>query len=135
MPIPTPCRVLVVDDNPDAAESLATVIRILGHEAQSLTSPHFVEPAIEHFKPHVLLLDISMPDMDGWTLAERLRQRYPRDRLKLVAVTGHATPSDHARSRSAGFDAHVAKPVGFEILQHILEQCFTDSIRLPPKKN
>ena len=124
---------LVVDDNPDSAQTLAEVIRMMGHEAQFHTSPALVEPALELFKPHVLLLDIGMPEVDGWTLARSLRPRYNREQLKIVAVTGYAAASDHVRSREAGFDAHVAKPIDFEMLARVLEQCFSQPVRLPTK--
>jgi CheY-like chemotaxis protein len=129
MPVPTPCRVLVVDDHPDSAESLAEVIRLLGHEAEFLTDPLAVNATVEQFRPHVVLLDIAMPGLDGWSVARTLRQRFPADTLKLVAVTAFTSPKDHIASRQAGFDAHVGKPLDPEIVVRLLEQCFPDDLR------
>jgi CheY-like chemotaxis protein len=132
VPLPTPCRVLVVDDHPDSAESLAKVIEMLGHEARFLTNATFVEGTVADFKPHVLLLDIAMPRIDGWTLARTLRKQYPPEVLKMVAVTAFDAADAHITSRKAGFDAHVAKPFDESLIRNILEQCFTDGLRLPP---
>jgi CheY-like chemotaxis protein len=132
MPIPNPCRVLVADDHPDAAESLARLIEVLGHEARFLTDPTLVQGVIAEFRPHVVLLDIAMPHIDGWTLARRIRERYAPEELKLVAVTAFDTGDAHVNSRKAGFDAHVAKPIDGRLVQKILEQCFADAGRLPP---
>jgi CheY-like chemotaxis protein len=132
MPLPTPCRVLVVDDHPDSAESLAKVLEMHGHEARFLTNAILVEGLVADFKPHVLLLDIAMPRIDGWTLARTLRKHYPPETLKIVAVTAFDASDAHITSRKAGFDAHVAKPIDEELLQKILEQCFSDALRLPP---
>jgi CheY-like chemotaxis protein len=132
VPIPISCRVLVVDDHPDSAESLAKVIEMLGHEARFLTNATQVEGLVADFKPHVLLLDIAMPRIDGWTLARELRKQYSPEALKIVAVTAFDAADAHITSRKAGFDAHVAKPIDDTLLQKILEQCFSDALRLPP---
>jgi CheY-like chemotaxis protein len=131
MALPKPCRVLVVDDHPDSAESLARLLQLAGHEAQFLTDAAVVEDAIQKFKPHVLLLDIAMPRIDGWTLARTLRQHYTPDDLKIVALTGFDTADAHVTSRKAGFDAHVAKPFDSALVEKIVEQCFADAVRLP----
>jgi two-component system CheB/CheR fusion protein len=134
MPLPTPCRILVVDDHPDSAESLARVIQSLGYEAEFLTDPLLVEAVLERFKPHVLLLDIAMPAIDGWTLARTLRQRFTSDALKMVAVSAFGTAKDHITSRKAGFDAHIAKPIDPDLVEVMLNQCFTDTTRQPPPR-
>ena len=72
--------------------------------------------------PHLIFLDIGMPDMDGWQLAPLLRRELRHHVFALVAVTGHADSESHIRSRKAGFDAHVAKPVDMALLDSILEQ-------------
>ena len=132
MPLPTPCRVLVVDDHPDTAETFAEIIKGMGHEARAVLDPQLVSGAIAEFNPHVVFLDIGMPGLDGWTLARQLRKTYPVGTLKLVALTAYAMADDHARSRAAGFDAHVAKPVDPDLLASILEQCFAETVRIPP---
>jgi CheY-like chemotaxis protein len=125
MPLPNPCRVLVVDDHPDSAESLARLIQTFGHEARFLTNAALVEDVVAAFKPHVLLLDIAMPRIDGWTLARTLRQAYTSDALKIVAITAFDAADAHISSRKSGFDAHVAKPIDDRLLEKILEQCFS----------
>jgi CheY-like chemotaxis protein len=132
MPLPTPCRVLVVDDHPDTAETFTAIIKSLGHEAQAIMDPHLVPGAIAKFNPHVVFLDIGMPGLDGWTLARRLRETYPAGTIKLVALTAYAMADDRVRSREAGFDAHVAKPVDPDLLASILEQSFAETVRIPP---
>jgi two-component system CheB/CheR fusion protein len=115
-----PCRVLVVDDQPDAANTLALLIQALGHEARALVNPLEVCEAIDAFDPHIVFLDIGMPSVDGWTLARQLRERYGSDQLRLVALTAYGEPEDHAQSRKAGFDAHIVKPAEPRLVEHIL---------------
>lgn len=120
LPACYPCRALVVDDQPDAANTLAILIQALGHEARALTNPLEVREAIDAFDPHVVFLDIGMPNLDGWTLARQLREHYGSDQLRLVALTAYGEPEDHARSRKAGFDAHIVKPAEPRLVEHIL---------------
>lgn len=124
MTLPRPCRVLVVDDHPDAAESLARLIEVVGHEARALTDATLVGRAVAQFRPHILMLDIAMPPVDGWTLARTLRQRYAPEVLKMIAITGLDGAEAHVNSRKAGFDAHVAKPIDARLIEKILEQCY-----------
>lgn len=130
MPIPSPCRVLVVDDHPDAAESLARLIKLSGHASAYLTDPLRAEQMIRDFEPHVVLLDIAMPGIDGWTLARRIRAMEGGAGIKLVAVTAFGDADARASSRKAGFDAHVTKPVEPEVIPAVLAQCFDDQLRL-----
>jgi CheY-like chemotaxis protein len=129
VPVPKPCRVLVVDDHPDSAETLAMVLNAMGHEASYVTSPASAEDAIKGFAPHLVLMDIGMPLVDGWTLARRIRTHPWGQELKLVAVTAYASPQDHIKSREAGFDAHLAKPMDPRMLHVLLEQCFEEPRR------
>lgn len=115
-----PCRVLVVDDNRDAATTLTYLIQEMGHQARAVTSPHEVFGAIDAFDPHVAFIDIGMPEVDGWTLAKQLRDCYAPEQLRLVALTAYGQPEDHVRSRQAGFDAHVVKPANPRLIAHIL---------------
>ena len=108
-------RVLVVDDNPDAAELLLEILSAIGHDVEiAFDGPQALELA-GTFLPDVALLDIGLPVMDGYELARRLRDRV--DGVRLVAVTGYGQESDRQRARDAGFDAHVVKPVEFDALQ------------------
>ena len=104
-------RVLVVDDNVDAAETLAAVLQMVGYEARSVHYPEAVFEAAAAFAPHAILLDIGMPGLSGHELARRLRQDARFARTVLVAVTGWGTEADRERSRLAGFDGHLTKPV------------------------
>ena len=103
-------RALVVDDNRDAADSLAMMLGLLGHEARSLHDPLEVAGVVRDFHPHVLFLDIGMPALDGHALARQLRTMPGGDAMCLVAVTGWGQPDDLRRSRKAGFDHHLVKP-------------------------
>jgi CheY-like chemotaxis protein len=115
-----PRRVLIVDDNEDAANSLAMVLQLSGHETASV---YTAADALEHaavFKPDVVLLDIGLPGMDGYEVAQRLRELPGLRGVKLVAVTGYGRSDDRLRARDAGFDDHLTKPVEFEVLDRTL---------------
>jgi PAS domain S-box-containing protein len=106
-------RVLVVDDNRDAADLLAETLRLQGHEtAVAYDGPTALVMAAE-LRPDLAFLDIGLPVMDGYELARRLRTMGLRP-LTLVAITGYGQPADRARSAAAGFDQHLVKPVGIE---------------------
>ena len=77
--------------------------------------------AAAEFRPEIALLDIGLPVMDGYELCRRMRETYPTDSLRLVALTGYGQASDKARSRDAGFDSHLVKPVDLQELQRVLE--------------
>jgi PAS domain S-box-containing protein len=118
---PVPRRILVVDDNADAAEMLRELLTTFGHEtALAFDGKTALELALR-FKPEVALLDIGLPGMDGYELARRLRAVTDLERLQLIAVTGYGQDHDRARTKAAGFDQHVVKPVGLEELTELLE--------------
>jgi len=106
----TPVRVLVVDDNRDAADTLAAMIRLLGHTVDCVYDPQGVEQAVERFEPELVFLDLGMPGRSGYDVARALRQGTRGDGLRLVAVTGWGQPEDHRRTQEAGFDGHLVKP-------------------------
>jgi PAS domain S-box-containing protein len=113
-------HVLVVDDNVDSADSLATLLRMSGHRVrQAYSGPAALEAVAQH-RPNVVLLDIGLPDIDGYEVARRLRQRPELADVRLVAVTGYGQDNDLQRSREAGFAAHLVKPVDLRRLQEIL---------------
>ena len=118
------CRVLVVDDDADSAQTFAYLLAGMGHQARHLTDPHKVMRTAERFKPHIVFLDIGMPGIDGWQLAAALRKQYSYDALRLVALTAYAEEADRIRSRQAGFDAHICKPVSMDLVESIIEQLF-----------
>jgi len=113
-------RVLVVDDNQDAARSLAMLLKAAGHEtATAYDGPTALKTAAA-CKPAVVLLDIGLPGLDGYEVAKRLRQQPALENLTLIALTGYGNEADHRRSKEAGFDHHLVKPVEFPKLQAIL---------------
>ncbi|OGA77733.1 MAG: hypothetical protein A3G81_29570 [Betaproteobacteria bacterium RIFCSPLOWO2_12_FULL_65_14] len=102
-------RLLVVDDNVDAAETIARLLRLAGYEAECVYDGPSALQAVERNKPDIVVLDIGLPGMDGYEVARRLRARFRR--LPLIAVTGYGQDSDRKRSEQAGFDHHFTKPV------------------------
>jgi signal transduction histidine kinase/CheY-like chemotaxis protein len=110
------CKVLVVDDNVDSAEMLAVLLRMKGNDVRvAYDGPSGVTAAIE-YQPTVSLIDIGLPGMSGYDVARELRKRCG-DSMGLIAVTGYGQDEDRRRSREAGFDEHLTKPVQFEILE------------------
>ena len=119
-PLASASRILVVDDNVDAAQSLAMVLAVAGHEVRQVHDGEHALAAVESFRPEVVLLDIGLPGLDGYEVARRLRAS-PRNRaLLLVAVSGYGQDRDRHRSALAGFDHHLTKPVDFELLERVL---------------
>ena len=113
-------RVLVVDDNIDGADITALLLRELGHEAQVAYSGPGALTAADSYLPNVVLLDIGLPEMDGYEVARRLRQHPLLRNAWLVAITGYGQESDRQRSKEAGFDHHLVKPVGPDKLEVLL---------------
>jgi PAS domain S-box-containing protein len=117
--VPHHHRVLVVDDNQDAAATLAEMVRMLGHDADvAYDGPTALRRAGE-YQPDLVLCDIGLPGMDGYQVAHELRAAQGHD-VRLVAVSGYALPDDVARAEQAGFDEHVAKPCGPEQIERLL---------------
>ena len=113
-------KVLVVDDNRDAADSCGALLELSGHEVQTAYSAHDGYLLAEAFRPDVLLLDIGLPDVDGYALARRIRAMHWGRDLTLVALTGWGQDGDKSRAREAGFDHHLTKPVTFQQLDALL---------------
>ena len=114
MDTPTPTRplnVLVVDDNPDAADSMALVLRQAGHEARVAWNGEDAVAAAREARPDVVLLDLGMPCMNGFEAARRLREGPGGGPPVLVAVTGWGSEDDRRRTKAAGFAHHLVKPV------------------------
>jgi CheY-like chemotaxis protein len=112
--------VLAVDDNRDAAHMLGEALRLLGCTVQVVHDGAAALAALAAFAPELVLLDIGLPGMDGYEVARRLRQANRDPGLRIVAVTGYGQPSDRERSRAAGFDDHLVKPVTLQILGQVL---------------
>ena len=104
-------RVLVVDDNVDAAMMLAALVRQLGHDVLTVHDGEQALRVVESYRPDVILLDIGMPGLNGFEVAKRLREHGIQPPPRIVAVTGWGKAEDQARSREAGFDMHLMKPV------------------------
>jgi PAS domain S-box-containing protein len=113
-------RVLVVDDNVDSAESTALLLRLWGHEVRTAFDGEQALATVEDLDPHVVLLDIGLPRMNGYQVAALLRERRGERPLLLVALTGYGQPEDQRRSREAGFDVHMVKPLDAEALRALL---------------
>lgn len=113
-------RVLVVEDNVYAAKSFATLLRLDGHEVQvAHDGPEALKMA-ETFRPDVILLDIGLPGIDGYEVAQRLRAKPEFKETQLIAMTGYGQPEDRRRSREAGIDHHLVKPVKIDFVRALL---------------
>ncbi len=124
-PSDAPGRVLVVDDNVDAAESLAEALRAQGHEVDVAHDGPAALALASLRPPALALLDIGLPVMDGYELARRLRAAEGLAHVRLVAVTGYGQASDRERSRANGFDEHLVKPVDLDALSALVERLTT----------
>jgi PAS domain S-box-containing protein len=113
-------RILVVDDNVDGAESLAMLLKTEGHEVRVAHDGPAALAAIDADPPELVFLDIGMPVMSGYEVAQRLRQRPGLENLRLVAMTGWGQEEDRRRSQEAGFDQHLVKPVELDVLRKLL---------------
>lgn len=114
-------RVLVVDDNRDAAESLAELLRLHDHTVQIAFEPHAALDLVGRFAPEVAILDIGLPHMDGYELAGRLRQHLGASGCTFIALSGYDQAHDPHKSRVAGFARHLVKPVEFDTLHAAIQ--------------
>ena len=113
-------RVLVVDDNVDAAQSLATLLEVSGHLAWMAHDGVTALDAARQYRPQVVLLDIGLPKLDGYEVARRLREDPATKDVVIVAMTGYGQAADRERARDAGFDHHLVKPVDFAKVEQVL---------------
>jgi len=113
-------RILVVDDNQDAASSLATLLKILGSEVETANDGLSALRVLETYHPSVVLLDLGMPDLSGYEVARRIRDVPHLQDVTLVALTGWGREDDRRRTQEAGFDHHLVKPVNLDALQVLL---------------
>lgn len=114
-------RILVVDDNRDAATSLAMMLKLMGHETKTAHDGLEAIDIAEQFKPDVMLLDIGMPKLNGYDTAKQIRKLSWGNRINLVALTGWGQDEDKRKSFEAGFDAHLVKPVDPTVLTDVLQ--------------
>ena len=113
-------RVLLVDDNVDAVESMEILLQAFGYEVATAVHPDLALAQLETFAPAAAVVDIGLPGMDGYQLATEIRRRLAGKPMRLVALTGYGGADDIARARQAGFDAHLVKPVDIERLLEVL---------------
>jgi CheY-like chemotaxis protein len=109
-----------VDDNRDSADTTTAILRLLGNEVESAYSGSAAIEAAKHFRPNVVLLDIAMPDMDGFETLRRMRAAPVTAKIFAIAMTGYGTQEDKRRTLEAGFDAHLTKPVELDTLVGLL---------------
>jgi two-component system, sensor histidine kinase len=120
--------ILIIEDHDDAREALRALLELEGHHvAAAATGPHGVEIAMQD-PPEVALIDIGLPEVDGYEVARRLRGLGTRCPY-LIALTGYGQPDDVKRARDAGFDAHLLKPVDPDALASVLNRIFDDPTR------
>jgi CheY-like chemotaxis protein len=113
-------RVLVVDYNNDGAEAIARLLRVLGHEVEVVYDGLTALQRATHFEPGIVLLDLGMPGLDGFHVCERMRAHTWKQRPYIVALTGWGRDGDMDRTKKAGFDAHLVKPVEAAALVKVL---------------
>lgn len=123
--------ILVVDDNVDAAESLAMLLQLSGHRTRTLYSGSGVLDVAAEYRPHAIFLDIGLPGLNGYDVVAQLRERPQLAPTIIVALTGWGSEEDRKRSRAAGFDAHLTKPVDMAALAEILEGLRQPTSALP----
>jgi len=118
-------RLLIVDDLKDSADSLAMLLELMGHEVHTAYNGEDAVAAAVKYEPEVILLDIGMPKVNGYDTCRLLRQRLSGRHVFVIALTGWGQEDDRARSREAGFDRHIVKPVEAENLSRLLDELYT----------
>jgi two-component system CheB/CheR fusion protein len=114
-------RLMVIDDNRDAAESMSMLLELWGHEVVCAYDGRSALEAAAKYHPDAVFLDIGLPGMDGYEIAERLRELPESSHAVLIAITGYGQDEDRRRSRDAGIDHHLVKPVAPETLHTLLD--------------
>ena len=118
--IARPLRAVVVDDAADLRELVADLLRMKGHEVKTVEDGPSALALIRAERPDVALIDIGLPNMDGYEVARTLRRELPRDQLRLIAMTGYGQATDRATALQAGFDAHIVKPASADKIMRAL---------------
>jgi DNA-binding response OmpR family regulator len=114
-----------VDDNIDAADSIAALLTLSGHQVQTALDGNAAVRIALSFRPEFIFLDIGMPGLDGFAVAQRLRAEPGFDAVRIIAVTGYGTEQDRSRSLESGFDQHYLKPVDPKFLESLLGNVWT----------
>ena len=115
-------RILVVDDNRDSADSLAMLLRLFGNDVRSVYDGRLALEVATAYRPDVVLLDIGLPGLDGLQVCRFLRKQAGTSLPFIIAMTGYGQEEDQRRSKEAGFNAHMVKPVDLETLQELLSR-------------
>jgi CheY-like chemotaxis protein len=118
--VPTGLRILVVDDNRDAASSLGSLLEMMGNDVEVTNDGETAIATFRAFRPSIMLLDLGMPGMSGYEVARRIRLEPGGMDVKLVALTGWGRDEDRGRTKAAGFDAHCVKPMGIVVREGLL---------------
>jgi CheY-like chemotaxis protein len=126
---PGALRVLVVEDDRGVADMLVEALVAEGHEPAVAPDAAMALQMCASFAPGVVLLDIGLPGMNGYAVAEQMRNLPGTDDMRIVAVTGHGHPEDRRRSRTAGFDRHLVKPIDLDALALILRAMAEEVVR------
>ncbi|HEX2656695.1 MAG TPA: response regulator [Polyangia bacterium] len=121
MDSPRTKRILIVDDNPELAQSLALLLEMEGHHTVLATDPLAALELARQSSPEVCILDLELPIMDGYELAKRLRETPPTEETMLIALTGYGRDHNSRRAKEAGFAYHLVKPVDLSTLAKILD--------------
>jgi len=119
----SPCRIVLIEDQPDAREMMRLVLTTRGHDVVEAEDGLAGVDAIERVRPHAALVDIGLPTMSGYDVARRIRGNRALDSVTLIAVTGYGTHADIEAARNAGFDEHLTKPADTGRLESILARC------------
>lgn len=119
-------RILVVDDNRDSSDSLAMLLRLVGHDVRTAHDGRQALVVAATYRPDLVLLDIGLPGMDGFTVARQMRSQQELAKVVLVALTGYGSDEDRRQSQAAGFDHHMVKPIHFDALQELLTALESD---------
>lgn len=120
--LPKGLRVLVVDDNETAAQTLAVALDVLGQISRVALDGRGALASLDQFQPDLVMLDLGMPGMDGLEVARAIRADESHREVRLVALTGWGSPEDRRQTRIAGFDRHFTKPIGLDELELILRE-------------
>jgi CheY-like chemotaxis protein len=113
-------RIAIVEDQRDCAETLRLMLEAMGHQvAAAYTGPEGLE-LVKQYRPDVVICDIGLPGLNGWEVARGVRRDPTVADARLIALTGYGTAEDRKRSREAGFDVHLVKPVPPEVLEDLL---------------
>src|SRR3984957_1707074 len=114
-------RIVVVDDNRDAADSLAALLEMDGHQVKAVYTAEAGLEEVDLREPDLVLLDIGLPRISGYEVVQRIKATHPL--MSVVALSGYGSPEDKQRAEAAGFDAHLVKPVEFDVLKALMNRC------------